>query len=280
VFAALLAAALAPAADPAPLPDRWLLQLVPDKLPPLPDAFYTTTWYDSFFPRGVTRSWELWLTFRKADAARPAEATILRLAERFPDTPHSPPPAPRVVPLAVHGPLVEFDGRLYTATVRPWKRGPDPKDVRDTLHLGSAVEATERVWYQAGTTTVPNGKTLVEEWRLEFKDDPRKAAAGTATVRGHWRIVTEPEGGSFAADLPFTVAPPNDVSKARVITFTLPDGVKKPRRELPYLVIGDDHRGSADFIWVERQDRLAVSPAARPAPAAPAPGLVQPPKKK
>src|SRR5437867_6211428 len=98
----------------------------------------------------------------------------------------------RSVPLAVHRPLVEFERKLYTATIRTGK-----------LHLGSAIELKDRVWYQAGTTS-PNGKGLsVEEWRIDFRDDPRTADRGKALLRGNWRVLTEPDGETYEAEVPF-----------------------------------------------------------------------------
>ena len=152
---------------------------------------------------------------------------------------------------------------------------------REVLHLGSAVEMKGRVWYQAGTRKAEDGKTVtVEEWRLEFKDDPRTAAEGAVTVRHHARVLTDPEGASFAADLRFKAEPPNDRTAARIATFVPPDG-KGPARELPYLQMGNDPV-IADVIWVDGQDRLSLSPAPADVfrPLSDRPALVQPPAKK
>lgn len=275
MFAALcLAAGLVPAADPAPLPDRWLLKLLPADLPDLPDRLYNEPWHADHVTRGARLSWAVWVEFRRAVRGRPAVAVVTAFGE------HGIAPAPpgrRAVPLAVHGPLVEFDGRLYTATLSKGKPDPDPEQARDALHLGSAVEVRNRAWYQAGTTTPKGGKAVVEEWWLEFKDDLRTAAEGTVAVRGHWRKVTEPEGEPFSADLRFKAEGSADRAnraRARIVTLVLPEGKKLPHR-LRGLVIGDESRGGADFIWVDGQDRLSLHPADARQPAE----LVQPPAK-
>lgn len=285
MFAALCAAVcLAPAADPAPLPDRWRLQLLPDGLPQLPDRLYDVTWHDGLLNSRLSSAyWEVWVDFRRAARTRPAEAVVTLAGGRLAVPPRTPlAPGHRWVPLAVHGPLVEFDRRLYTAAIFTGKPGRDPELARDRFHLGSAVEFKAGAWYQAGTTTPRDGKPVVEEWRLEFKDDPRKAAAGAVRTRGRWRAVAESEGGSFDAELRFTAKGPDDLVTARIVTLVPPDG-KEPPRPLPYLVIGDRHRWGADVIvWTDEQDRMALSPAPadalgrRPEP----PGLVQPPAPK
>jgi hypothetical protein len=188
----LAAAGLAPAADPAPLSDRWLLKLLPDDLPPTPDRLYAVTWYNRSdggsggLDLGED-AWELWVEFRKADRDRPAETVLTRTGAAATGRRIGmwrPPPVTttdrRAVPLAVHGPLVEFDRRLYTATTGTRKFGRKDIPDREVLNLGAAVELKGKVWYQAGTRVAEDGKTVsVEEWRLEFKDDPRTAAEGT-----------------------------------------------------------------------------------------------------
>ena len=136
--------------------------------------------------------------------------------------------------LATHGPLVEFEGRLFTATITTAKAAA-PQTEREMLHLGSAVEVKDRVWYQAGTTTPANGSGVsVEEWRIEFRDDPRTADRGTAMLRGRWRVLTDPEGESFDAEVSFQAG--NTYEKGRTVTLNWPIGMPQPRR-LPRLEI-------------------------------------------
>jgi len=293
MFAAIcLAVSLSPAAaPPAPLPDRWLLKLVPDNLPALPDRFYMVSWYDSHRAQHFGHSWDFWVEFRKPEAGRPAEASLTLSSWKQTDRPPAqdfeslpPPTRPgsasvphRSVPLAVYGPLIEFEGKLYTATTRTRKDSSAPKQEREMLYLGSAVELKDRVWYQAGTTTGNSGTATAEEWRLEFQDDPRTKDAGTATILGHRRVLTEPEGESFAAEVRFKSDPPNDRTLARVVTFLAPEG-KKPARTLPYLQISDD-RGGVNLIWLDGLNRMALYPVPRPKEPEP-PGLVQPPARK
>jgi hypothetical protein len=285
VFAALvLAAGLAPAATPAPLPDRWLLKLVPDDLPPLPDRFYAVTWYDT--PTDLRfGSWEFWAEFRKSGQGRPAQAVLtltgLNQSGLTAVFWHGHPITPkghRVAELAVHGPLVEFEGRLYTTTIRTWKTTPAPQTEREMLHLGSAVELKDRVWYQAGTTSA-NGKPVsVEEWRIEFRDDPRTADRGTATLRVHWRRLAEPEGESFAAEVKFQAG--NTYEKGRTVTLLWPTGMHQTR-SLPRLEIGDDRGREGNLMWLDGMHRLSLHPAPKPRPQLPeSSGLVQPPAKK
>jgi hypothetical protein len=284
VFAAIvLAASLAPAAAPAPLPDRWLLKLAPDGLPPLPDRFYAVTWYASHFNWGGGSRWEFWADFRKPARGRPVEALLtltgehefgLGLTGHF--WPVYPPTASghRTALLAVHGPLVEFEGRLYTATIRPGK------DAEEMLHLGSAVELKDRVWYQAGTTSAGGKPASVQEWRIEFRDDPRTADRVTAFLRGRWRVPTEPEGESFEAEVRFQAG--KTYEGGRTVTLNWPIGMRQIR-SLPRLEIAGA-RGGADVMWVGGihggMQLLSLYPAPKPRPQLREPtGLVQPPGK-
>ena len=288
MFAALVVVAgLVAAADPAPLPDRWLLKLVPDDLPSLPDPFHTTTWYygTDLFTR-VGPSWEFWAEFHKAGEGRPAEAVLTLTGgeqgrfngpfglDHLPTT-----RGHRIVPLAVHGPLVEFEGRLYTATFRTSKAVPGRRPEREMLHLGSAVELKDRVWYQAGTTTPSGGGMVsVEEWRIEFRDDPRTKDRGTATLRGHWRVLIDPGGKSFESEVSFLAG--NTYEKGRIVTLNWPTGMKQTRL-LPSLEIAGP-RGGANDMRVDNMHRLSLHAADKPRPKVvekPA-GLVQPPAKK
>jgi hypothetical protein len=284
MFAAVLVATLAPAQPPAPLPDRWLLRLAPADLPRTPPDLYSQSWFDALYSRASSRSWERWVQFRPADRRGPATVTVTKIggSELF-RPPNQAEPVTRTLPLAVHGPLVEFDRQLYTAVSRPL-RGGMKASITQQLHLGAAVELKDRVWYQAGTHTSPDGKTVtVEEWRLEFKDDPRTADAGSVAVRGFRRPLTERTGKEFAAEVRFTAKPPDDLTSVRVVTFHPPN--EAALGGLTYLQLGND-RGAPDVIWVEGGtpgwDRLSLTPASRPAPVRlepDAPGLVQPPVK-
>ena len=278
--ALVLAAGVAPAQPPAPLPERWLLKLAPDDLKRTPPNLISQTWYDSHRPRAIGTGWERWVQFRAGYLGGPATVTITKLGEReFVPPPNLPEPVSRTLPLAVHGPLVEFDRKLYTAVSRPFRVGMK-QSATQQLHLGAAVELKDNVWYQAGTRTSADGKTVtVEEWRLEFADDPRKADAGAVTVRGHQRPLGERGGEALKLDLRFTAEPANERTRVRVVRFRAPDDTKLPR--LPYLQLGNS-QGDADVIWVDGMDRLTLTPASRPAPVRlepETPGLVQPPVK-
>ncbi|MFO0799994.1 MAG: hypothetical protein U0804_21185 [Gemmataceae bacterium] len=280
MFAALVLAALAPAQPPAPLPDRWLLTLAPADLPRTPANLYSHTWFDAYYGRAVGTAWERWVQFRPAYLGGPATVSITKIGERDrigPDV--RPDPVSRTLPLAVQGPLVEFDRKLYTAVSRPYRVGMTASATQQ-LHLGAAVELKDRVWYQAGTRTAADGKTVtVEEWRLEFAADPRITDAGTVTVRAHLRPFGQRGGESFAHEVRFTVEPSNERTRVRVVRLHAPAGAKLPR--LPYLQLGNAE-GDHDIIWLDGWDRMTLTPASRPAPVRlepDAPGLVQPPVK-
>ena len=279
MFAALvLAAGVAPAQPPAPLPERWLLKLAPDDLKRTPPNLFSQTWFDGRYSRAG--GWERWVQFRPGYLGGPATVTITTLGDRELLVPPSKSePVSRTLPLAVHGPLVEFDRKLYTAVSRPF-RGGMQRSVTQQLHLGAAVELKDRVWYQAGTRTDPDSKAMtVEEWRLEFADDPRKADTGTVTVRGHRRPFGERGGEALKLDVRFAAEPANEVTRARVVRFRAPDDVKLP--PLPYLQLGNAE-GGPDIIWLDGWDRMTLTPASRPAPVRlepETPGLVQPPVK-
>jgi hypothetical protein len=276
----VLAAGVAPAQPPAPLPERWLLKLAPDDLTRAPPNLFSQTWYDAHRTRAFDHDWERWVQFRAGYLGGPATVTITKLGGRDVGRPPNPvEPVTRTLPLAVHGPLVEFDRKLYTAVSRPLPVGMKQSTTQQ-LHLGAAVELKDHVWYQAGTRTAPGGTTVtVEEWRLEFADDPRKADAGTVTVRSRRRPVGERGGEAMKLDVRFTAEPTNEARRVRVVRLQPPDGAKGPR--LPYLQIGNGE-GDPDIIWLDGWDRMALTPASRPAPVRvepETPGLVQPPVK-
>jgi hypothetical protein len=246
-----------------------MLRLVQAELPQLPDSFYSTTWYDDFMPRSLRGAWALWLEFRKPDKGRSAEAVVTSPDFRNIIT-------VRTVPLAVHGPLVEFDRRLYTATIATKKIDDEN---RERLYLDSAIEARDHVWYQAGTRADGKGRVQVEEWRLDFEDDPRTEAEGLVTVRHHRRVVTEAEGLSFVIETRFKAEPADEATRARVVSLVVPD--KSPLTRLPSLAIGD-RNNRENVIWVMGQDRLYLRPAQpnnpKPEDAMP-PGLMERPTK-
>ncbi len=289
MFAAFLAAGLSaaqpPAPVPAPLPDRWLLQLVPADLPrAAPPRLYAETWFDAHHSRAIHLSWERWIQFRPGYLGGPATASITKLGEGERVVPNKrDEPVHRVVPLAVHGPLVEFDGKLFTAVVAPVRVGMKAGATQQ-LHLGAAVALKDNVWYQVGTRPSADGKTVtVEEWRLEFRDDPRTTDEGTATVRGHTRVLTEQTGEATKLELRFKRTPPREPDTTRIIDFVQADSTKRVR--LPTLILGRGDDG-ADAIWdtspAAHLDRLTLTPATRLPPVRLVPGmpeLVQPPPK-
>jgi len=274
----VLAAGVAPAQQPAPLPERWLLKLAPDDLKRTPPNLYSQPWFDARYrnPGG----WERWVQFRAGYLGGPATVTLTTLSStQFFRPQGEAEPFTRTLPFAVHGPLVEFDRKLYTAVSRPLRVGMK-QSATQQLHLGAAVELKDRVWYQAGTRTSADGKTVtVEEWRLEFKDDPRTADTGTVVVRGHRRPLAERAGTAFEHEVRFTAEAANERTRVRVVRFRALDDLKLPR--LPYLQLGNAE-GDPDVIWMDGMDRLSFTPASRPAPVRlepETPGLVQPPVK-
>lgn len=275
----VLAAALTPAQPPAPLPERWLLQLAPDDLKRTPPNLVSQTWYDSHRPRAVGDGWERWVQFRAGYLGGPATVTITKLGERERVVPgERPDPDTRTLPLAIHGPLVEFDRKLYTAVSRPLRIGMTPRATQQ-LHLGASVELKDHVWYQAGTHTARDGKVTVQEWKLEFADDPRTADAGTVTVRSYRRPLAERGGEALKLDVRFTAVAATEATRVRVVRLLAPEGAKGP--PLPYLQLGNN-QGDPDILWTGDWDRLVLTPASRPAPVRlepETPGLVQPPVK-
>jgi hypothetical protein len=246
------------------------------------------TWYYNLNVSNIGPSWELWADFRKAEQGRAAEAIITLpggrehglgwgLGDSIALWQQPTSPGHRSVPLAVHGPLVEFERRLYTATIRTEKIARGSQPARETLHLGSAIELKDRVWYQAGTS-VPNDKGLcVEEWRIEFQNNPRTEDRGTATLRGHWRVVNKPEGESFDAVVTFHAG--KTYTGGRTVTLNWPTGMRQTR-SLPQLEI-DDPQGGTNIMWLDKMHRLSLQPASKPRPQLlEQSGLMQPPTQK
>jgi hypothetical protein len=264
-------------AKPAPIPDRWLLKYAPKEMPALPEAFAKHVWYDRWFPRISLGAWEEWVEFKPETAKRPGTATITR---REMGEDRKPRLTTRTVPLAVYGPLVEYDGRLFTAGIGRWAHEqPTPTDVLD---LGRAIELPGHVWYQAASQGEKGGPTWVQEWRLEFSDDPRVAKKGTVKVFGHSRETTEPEGEDFVAELRFerTKEPHERSWTIKVIA----DGdAKLPKSGLPALAFDPDRQRATIYDRVILNQMFpTLTPAHTPAPKPEneLPGLMQPPKKK
>jgi hypothetical protein len=259
MFHALLAVALVSlsAEPPAPLPDRWLLKLAPAELPQLPDQFWKNNWWESYSPRSRDGQWEQWTTFAPGTDKKASEATIVRASSRR--------VSGRTMPLAVHGPLVDFDGTLYTvALTEKW--------ARPLLFLGAAVEVQPNVWYQAYSEKFAGGEVRVTEIRAEFAADPRKVKNGKAKVQLFVRMLTDREGErtEFAGEYR-----PNESKKGRevliwgkvnanaskTVSLELPHGVSPPTFEPHSLtqLIG------------------TTSKAPNPTQSTPGPDLVQPP---
>src|SRR5262249_47824875 len=98
----------------------------------------------------------------------------------------------RTLPLAVHGPLVEFDRKLYTVALTEWKL--DDGRAVPVLTLGAAVEVKPNVWYQAYTEEFTDRTARVTEILAEFASDPRTNAEGKAKLRRFVRMLTERDG--------------------------------------------------------------------------------------
>jgi hypothetical protein len=273
----MLASAAADDAKPAAIPERWLLKYAPKDMPALPEAFAKHVWNHGWFPRISLGAWEEWVEFRPETAKRPGTATITR---RDRDEDRKPRLTTRAVPLAVYGPLVEYDGRLFTAAIGRWAHmQPTPTDVLD---LGQAVELPGNVWYQAASLREPDGPTWVQEWRLEFADDPRVAKTGRVKVFGYGRETTEAEGEDFVAELRFerTKEPHENSWKVKVIAE---DDAKLPKSGLPVLVFDPDRKRTCIYdrvILNQTFPTLTPASAHSPKPENEPAGLMQPPKKK
>jgi hypothetical protein len=262
---------------PAPIPERWLLKYAPKDMPALPEAFAAKTWYHRYFPRFVSLAWEEWVAFTPATGSTPGAAKITRADRGEDDKPRL---TVRTVPLAIHGRLVEYDGRLFTVGIGRWAHEqPTPTDVLD---FGVAVELPGNVWYQAASLNEKGEPTRVQEWKLEFSDDPRTAKQGRATVRGFGRVVTEIEGEDFVCEVKFErTKQPHE--KVWSIKLTAPEGTKLPQSGLPTLAfdLDRDRAFIFDGTTLNQMFPLLTEAARQPPQAKSAAGarLVQPPKK-
>lgn len=235
MFATLLTITLtAPAAEPpSPLPDRWLLKLAPADLPKLPEAFSKTTWFDSFIPRSLRGAWEEWTSFAPATDKKAGEVTVIhRGSVRDRRSENATEVTSRVSPLAVHGPLVEFDRKLYTVALTERKTA-EGKTIKH-LNLGAAVEVKPNVWYQAYSEDFTDGKVRVTEILTEFVADPRKEKEGKAKVKLFVRMLTEREGELTEYDGEFVPAKGRYGPAVRVWGKLKDGGAKNVWLELPY----------------------------------------------
>jgi hypothetical protein len=281
VLGSVIFSADGPQVRPAPIPERWLLRYAPEEMPPLPESFVKTTWNHRWFPRTSVGAWEEWVAFSPETATRRGTATITR-SRANPKQIDAPALTRRTVPVAVYGRLVEYDGRLYTAGVGNWAHEqPIPTDVLD---LGAAVELPSNVWYTAASGGGKDGDPLmVQEWRLEFAQDPRTEKEGKVKVFGFAREVAKLDGEDFVAGVRFerTKEPHEKSWKVKLIA---PEGTNVPPSGLP--VLGFDPDRNRWFIYdsaILDQMFPTLTPARSDAPKAPAgapAALVQPPKAK
>lgn len=263
MLATLFAVALLVA--PAPVPDRWLLKLAPAEVPKLPDAFWTTAWFDSFNPRSLRGAWTEWTAFAPGADKKGPEASVIQKSGRLDDekvTAH-------VSPLAVHGPIVEFNRRLYTAALT--ERKYEGKTLK-YLNLGAAVEFKPNAWYQAYSETFTGGKVRVTEILTEFAADPRKEKEGKAKVKRFVRMLTEREGELAEFDGEF-VPVKGRYGPAVRVSWKVKGAAGHVRLEMPYEEM-PAHFDTAPF----RHLSAATGDAPKPPTFEPAPELVQPPK--
>jgi hypothetical protein len=259
---------------PAPVVDRWLLKYAPEDLPKLPGRFFDIEWHHGFYPRSLRGGFTEWTKFAR-DSLTPPRVTVTHSGSGFDVDERS--TTVRRVPLAVQGPLVEFDGNLHTVEITNWQEKPTEKP-RWALNIGAAVEVKKNVWYQAGSEQLGDGKIRVREYRLEFADDPRTSNTGKVKVFGSERLADRYEGETTEADAEFVAA--KDERPPRQITITFGSG-KKGRRDVR-VQIGDGYYPSV-IHGVSRTSHPvlteAPSPAPKPTKAPDPPGLMQPPKK-
>lgn len=263
-----------PKPRPAPIPARWLLKYAPKDLPPLPDTFAKTDWHYGFLPRSLRGAYDDWTQFRPDSVTTPGEVVLTHVARDFGNDERG--VTVRRVPLAVYGPLVEYDGNLYTVAVSNWARDPKAKPVL-MLNQGAAVEAPKNVWYQAGSARTIRGEVNVVEYRLEFADDPRANDGGKVKVFRAERVATEFDGKSAEADGEFKVNP--DIKYLRDVVVTYPDGGRAVQKV--HLQLGGDYAPVITGVSRSAAAVLTESgvPVPRPPKPAAPPGLMQPPKK-
>jgi hypothetical protein len=235
----------------APLPERWQLRLIPADLPKLPGPFWGTVWSHGTSPRGGG-GWTEWIAFAPGTDKTGAAVALSRTSGR----PGREKETARTVPLAVHGPLVSFDGKLYTAALTESK-SMDGTRVTPVLTLGAAVEFKPNAWYQAFTEEFSDGTARVTELLAEFAVDPRTNEEGEAKLRKYVRMAADRDGEliEFAG------------------TFRKAEGQFGPARR----ITGSPRSGGTVHMWLELPyqsvaPRFYTAPALRlTGPSAPAP---------
>jgi hypothetical protein len=185
-------------------------------LPPLPDSFYKTTWERYHDPRGGGGWYETY-NFSRDTLTTPGVVTITRHPLRpFPGQEQN--VTTRKLPLAVYGPLVEFDGRLHMVAV------VDDGVQRPALDLETAIEVRKNLWYQAKSTHFTRGKPRVEECQMEFSDDPRIKDEGRVTVRYSIRMTDEERRDDGEFDVKFKLSVVPNVNRPQQVAMPLPNG--------------------------------------------------------
>jgi hypothetical protein len=259
----------------APIPARWLLRYAPKDPPRLPDTFYDTAWYYGYYPRSLRGAFTEWTEFARDSITKPAEATLTHSGTEIGGMGRN--TTARKAPLAVYGPLVEYDGQLVTVAITNYEKDPEKKP-RWALNLGAAVEVRKNVWYQAGSERFTDGKVRVREYLLEFASDPRTAAEGKAKVFTSERFAAELKTELIEADAVFAAMQADRGPRKVSVTFKTPKGGV---RHLS-MTLGDGYYPSV-IDGISRDGRgvltAAPSPPPKPAKEPPPPGLMQPPKK-
>jgi hypothetical protein len=265
-----------PKPRPAPIAARWLLKYAPADLPALPTTFFDNQWQHGNAPRSLRGAYTEWFQFPRDSLTAPPEVSITHAAWDVGEGGRT--TTLRKVPLAVNGPLVEFDGHLHTAAITNWEKDSEKKP-RWVLNLGAAVEVGKNVWYQAGSERFTDGKVRVREYRLEFADDPRAKDAGKVKVFTSERFATQYEGETTEVEGEFVATKTRESGPRQVVShFKFPGkGVGHVK-----LVLGDGYYPSV-IEGVGRSYPAVLTAALVPAPKVaqepPPHGLMQPPKK-
>jgi hypothetical protein len=262
-----------PKPRPQSIPARWLLKYAPADLPALPATFFDTDWHHGSHPRSVSGGYDEWVRFARDSFTTPPGASITHAASGFSD-------AERVtkfrqVPLAVYGPLVEYDGNLYTVAITNWETDATKKP-RWALNLGAATEVRKNVWYQAGSERFTDGKVRVREYRLEFADDPRTKDEGKVKGFSSERIANVFKGETKEMDGEFVVAKSRTGPRAVTVTFKVGNAVHHVKLQL-----GDGYYPTV-IDGVSRAYPAVLTAGVVPPPKVekePTPTLMQPPKK-
>jgi hypothetical protein len=212
-------------ADDKPLPERWTLEFMPDKLPNLPDDVYGKTW-GHLPPRTRTgRGHSDFLTFHKPAGGKPAEVAWrqvmhLRFGQEDRET-------TRTLELRVEKSLLEFGGELHTAVVHD-----------DILALNAGVPIDDRSWYVVQCDTFTDGKVRVSEYLFDFDDDPRTADNGKLTVKHASNLFPDPHPEKWTQAATFDVNQKSDKYRTFVLRSIAAPG--RPRSNLPKLLLWTD----------------------------------------